>query len=228
MQSFDAGDLVRCCATRRDSEVWADFVERFSWRLWAGVQRALSRYSARLSEDDREDLVQDIYCRLLEKRGRALRLCRSNAETAVGVYLGRVAESVVADHLRSENAVKRGRHLLRDVALEPGVDLAEIARDSGHSPEERLLHRERREVFLIRCREALNPRSRRRDMRIVYLALVEGWTSREICTLLGKDVTPGVIDSVIHRVKRRLARQGVEVPRRKPGVASRVAPTGVG
>lgn len=159
--------------------------------------------------------MQEVYCRLLERRGRYLQRCRGEVDGAVGVYLGRVAESVVVDYLRSRSAAKRGSGRLWDRRWEVGYELADWVVDSGRSPEERLLQRERHVRFFSRCRELVGSRSPRRDLEVLYLAFYEGWTSREISRRIGNGMTPSAVDSLVHRLKRRLAKSGVEVPRRR-------------
>lgn len=217
MQSYEAHDLVQRCARGRDREIWQEFVDRFGCRLWSGVHRTLQRFDVRLSEDERQDLVQDVYCRLLERSGRNLRRCRGGGEAAVWAYLGKVAESVVIDHLRTRNAAKRGRQLLLELNPDLEIDLVQLAVDPRTTPEERCLLQEKRAAFFVRCRSLVSRHSPERDLEVLYLALCEGFTSREICRRLGRELTPSTVDSLIHRIKKKLLREGVELPRRRPG-----------
>ncbi len=123
---------------------------------------------------------------------------------------------MVIDHLRAVGASKRGQRLLREPNPGRGVDLLGLAVDRESSPEDRFLLRERRTRFLRRCSEAVGASSRMRDLQVVYLALFEGWTSREICDRLGEGLTPTTVDSLIYRLKRRLSEGGLSLPRRRP------------
>lgn len=219
MQTYEAHDLIQRCANVRDGEIWQEFVERFGCRLWSGVHRTLQRFDVRLSEDERQDLVQDVYCRLLERSGRNLRRCRGGGEGAVWAYLGKVTESVVVDHLRTRNAAKRGRHVLLEVNPDLEIDLTQLAVDPRTTPEERCLLQEQKAAFIVRCRDLVSKRSPERDLKVLYLALFEGFTSREICRRLGRELTPSSVDSLIHRFRKRLLGEGVELPRRRPGPA---------
>ena len=215
MQDHEARELIRRCATARDSRSWAEFQDRFSRPLRSGVYRTLMRYNARISDDERQDLLQETYFRLLEGEGRRLRRCRGEVEGAIAVYLGKVAESVVIDYLRGRSAAKRGRGVLVELpARDDGVDLAESVLDTRRTPEERLLERERRLRFLASCRKLVGKENQHRDLRVLYLAFFEGWTSREICRRVGHGMKPSTVDSLIHRLKKRLAASGIEIPRR--------------
>jgi RNA polymerase sigma factor (sigma-70 family) len=197
-----------------EAEDWEEFVERYRHRLAAGIRRALRRAGAVTVREDQEDLLQNVYCRLLEKRGRRLRRCRGGGERAVGAYLARIAESVTIDHLRAVGAAKRGRHRLVNVRSEPWSDPMTRAVDPHPTPEERLLRRERWQVYLGRCRELVGSRSPRRDLTVLHLALFEGLSSREISERLGGGLRPTSVDSVIFRLRRRLAGAGLPLPRR--------------
>ena len=215
MQSCKARDLLQRCAIDRDAETWQEFFNRFDRRIAVGVYRTLAKFDARIGSEDRQDLLQEVYCRLLERRGRYLRRCRGEFDGAVGAYLGRVAESVVVDYLRNLSAAKRGSARLGERRWDASLELAEWVADSNRSPEELLLRRERHTRFLCRCRDLVGSRSPKRDLEVLYLAFFQGWTSREISSRIGNGLTPSAVDSLVHRMKKRLARAGIEVPRRR-------------
>lgn len=215
MQTYEARELIRRCATDRDAKTWQEFQNRYSRPLAMGVRRTLLRFDARISEDEHQDLLQETYCRLLEGHGRRLRSCRGEVDGAISAYLGRVAENVVVDFLRGRNAAKRGGGVLVELPRDTGAELAERMQDPRKTPEERLLLRERRVRFLTRCGKLVGKDSRQRDLQVLYLAFFEGWTSREICHRLGHGMKPSTVDSLVHRLKKRLSDLGIEVPRRR-------------
>jgi RNA polymerase sigma factor (sigma-70 family) len=214
MESNEARELMHRCAAGRDTEVWQEFRRRYEVRLVAGLRRGLRRTGVRYPPVEIEDLLQDVYCKLLDNGGRNLLRCRGDAEEAISAYLGRVAETVAIDRVRAEVAVKRGRGRVVSYSRDNQPDPAAHLADSEVGPEQRLLRRERCRIFLARCREVVGPRTPRRDLRVLYLAYVEGWSSREIAGRLGDGLTPGSIDSLVHRTRRRLEKKGVGVPAR--------------
>lgn len=215
MPDYDAFDLLRRCAAHRDSRLWEEFLVRFSGRLRAGVRRGLRRAGLDGRSGDLDDIVQEVYCKLLDRGGRNLRRCRGGGEREVGAYLGRVAETVAIDHLRAARASKRGRARLVSSGPRPGQGIVERALDPGLSPEERLLGRERRRMFLATCLAAAGRHSRRRDCRIFLLAVFRGLTSREISERLGRGMSPSGVDSLVSRMRKRLRARGLTIPRRK-------------
>lgn len=213
MADHDVRELLARCASSFEPGPWQEFIRRFESRLTGGIDRAVRRFGVRLSREEREDLVQDAYFRLLDRQALGLRRCRARRETEVGAYLGRIGERVVVDHLRSSSTLKRGRQFLVDGWIGRDRDLVDQALDRSPSPEDWVLHRERRRLFLERCRKILGSRSAR-DLNVLYLAFFEGHSSREICRRIGGGLTPSCVDSTLHRLKRRLTRFGLLLPRR--------------
>jgi len=80
--------------------------------------------------------------------------------------------------------------------------------------EDRLISAERRKAFLDSCRR-LAGRQRQRNLRIFRLAFLDGLTSVEISERLGRPISANGIDTLLHRVRRRLAEEGLMVPRRR-------------
>ena len=74
MGSNGARELMRRCAVRRDASVWQEFRSRFEVRLVAGLRRGLRRTGLHHPPVEVEDLLQDVYCKLLEARLRPLDL----------------------------------------------------------------------------------------------------------------------------------------------------------
>jgi DNA-directed RNA polymerase specialized sigma24 family protein len=120
---------------------------------------------------------------------------------------------VVVDRLRSRRAAKRGGGAAV-VSIEeapPNVTEQTLV-DLAASPESELLARESRRHLLGCCRAAHEGEHLERDVEIFELAVLEGWTSREIAT--GYDLKVSSIDSVVHRQRCRIEARGVAVPRR--------------
>jgi RNA polymerase sigma factor (sigma-70 family) len=212
-QESDA-ELVSICVSDRGPEVWSRFMERFGTRLTMGVRRAFRRAGIFPRAVDLEDLLQEVYCRLLASGARVLRNCRGRHENEVSAYLGRVAESVVLDHLRAGAAEKRGRNIVIEQYPWQEFEVCDLAADRGPSPEERILNRERKQALLSQCRRKSSGPSANKELWVFYLAFFEGWTSREISRHLRGGLTPGSVDCVVHRLRKRLSSQGMQLPRR--------------
>ena len=192
---------------------WGDLVRRYGPHLRARLGRTLLRGGWRPLPERIDELVQEVYCHLLAAGGRRLGAFRGDSRAQLEAYLGRVAERIALDELRAVRSAKRdGRCLARTGSLVP--EALERTVDPAVSPLDRLLVEERRRQFTAACRRLAVRRTGRRDAHIARLALLEGWTSREIARVLGGRLRPSSIDSVLHRLKRRLAAEGVDLPRR--------------
>ena len=211
MHQETARGVIERCVTG-DSAAWNEFVARFENSLRRGIAIALTgRRGHRRTQA--EDLLQEVYCRLLEGRARRLRRCRERDEAAIRAYLVRLARNVAIDYLRSRRTVRRGRyHVLLQSPAGAGVDLAP---DRRPSIEDRLILRQQGRRFLRSCRRAAAGRTENRNVRILALAFLAGLTSDEIARCPGLSLTPGSIDSLISRARRKLEAEGLRlVPRR--------------
>jgi len=203
--------LLRACAESSETHKWRAFEVLFKPRLAAGVTRALWRSGQETSHDLVAELIQEIYCRLLASDRQVLRAFRGTTDGEACAYLIRIAESVTVDRLRNQSAAKRGANVLVD---DPGQAdrLTRSARDPGLSPECSLLRRDLWRLFWERCAAAIGSRDKARDMAILELALFQGWSSREIAG--AKGMPASTVDTIIHRLRRRLARRGIFLPAR--------------
>ncbi len=198
-----------------DEAGWEEMMRRHHRRLRRRIRSALTFYRIRPGRDAVDEVAQEVYCRLLAQSGRRLAQCRAESEDQVAAYLARVAERVVVDQVRIGSAAKRGGGLVGLDWTRVGGLVKNLIDPSG-TPEDRVLARERLARLAAACRQAGAGAAWRRDARILRLALFDGWTSREISRHLGGRLAPSSVDSRIHRLRRRVAGSGVELPRRGP------------
>jgi RNA polymerase sigma factor (sigma-70 family) len=203
-----ARELLDSCARSPETAAWRDLVHRFGPAIEAGVRRALRKYGA----DDRDpdavrDLVQECYCRLLDRGARRLHSFRGSSEPQARTWLRLLAERTARDRLRAERAAKRGPGRLAPV---PGTPRASLA-DPLASPERRALSRERLRNLTRGWRRLAGGE---REAGILRLVFVGGLTSREVAEATGGALTPSSVDSVVYRFRRRLEAEGLPLPHR--------------
>jgi DNA-directed RNA polymerase specialized sigma24 family protein len=205
---------------------WEELVHRYGPVVQGQVRRTLHDAGFPFEPEEVEERVQEVYCRLVMGGPRRLRRLRQWSRTQVVAYLARIAQGVVVDEVRSLAAAKRGGPrtsfggCLREVA--------ERTADPRGNPEQQAILAESRRLLLARCRLLAESMSRIKDrglcLRILRLALLEGWSSQEISLFAGGCLAPSTVDSLVHRARRRLALVGVDVPsrrrRRRPLVSS--------
>jgi len=196
---------------------WEELVRRYGAALEGQVRKSLHNAGFPLAPEQVEERVQEVYCRLVQGGTGRLRLLRRWSERQVVAYLARIAERVVVDELRSKATIKRGG--LR-VAFGGCLSrLAERIADPRGNPEEQYMLAEARRLMLERCRRLAQSmiwrHDRARVLRVLQLAFLEGWSSREIACAEGGKLAASSVDTLVHRARRRLARSGLQVPNRR-------------
>jgi RNA polymerase sigma factor (sigma-70 family) len=180
---------------------WDGFVRRHGRELHRAVACAMARRGLRPDDEQVEELVQEVYCRLLSGSSRTV---AGRPRAQLWAYLHRIARSVVIDELRSRRAGKRGGGQRHEVGAEPLTD--RVA--PGMSPEELLLAGEGADLVRRRVRELYPGAQGERNLRVLELAALEGLTSGEISRRLGGELTPSSVHTVLHRLRRHLAAAG--------------------
>lgn len=213
MSTTTACDLFHRCLTRRASDDWHEFIERYGRRIRDAVRRALRRLDDCFAEqEDLDELVQEFYCRLLAARGR--RFC-GRTEPELWGYLTRVAGSLVLDHRRAVYAGKRRQELFMDSWDEDFSDRPQEEPIAPHpSPEELAMWNDTLRFFFDRCRRVARGSRASTKMRVVRLAFLDGRSSREISRLIAGELTPGQVDSLLYRIRKCLERDGIRLPHR--------------
>ncbi|HET9229336.1 MAG TPA: sigma factor-like helix-turn-helix DNA-binding protein [Thermoanaerobaculia bacterium] len=180
----------------------AVFEENESW-LRRRVRDGMRRRGLRARPDEVFERVQEVYCRLLQGGHRRLRRLRRIQPKSRLVYLGRVADSVITDEIRAALAVKRGGGAVR----------CQPFQEHERNPEAALLRSEHRRILVRRLLDLADGRGLpRRDLRMLWLAVVEGWRSRDLARAF--ELKPRTVDNLLHRVRRQLGPQGLEMRRR--------------
>jgi DNA-directed RNA polymerase specialized sigma24 family protein len=205
-----------CCSSSAKPEAaWEELIGRYGPGLKARVGSVLRRSGVAPRSEHVEEIVQEVYCRLLVGGGRRLQRCRATSEGQVGAFLGRVAERVTLDQLRAARAKKRGGARAAGPAagshggqagqcIQAGSEWDERAVDPRANPEELVLSRERLRLFLERCGALAGRRDYRRNARILALA-VAGLNSCEIARAVGGTLSARSIDGLLLRVRRYVA-----------------------
>lgn len=201
----------------RDSRLWDGLVRAHGTRLKAVLRRALVRRRHPAGDELLDDLVQEVWCRVFERcRHRLVGLATGGGGLTFS-YLAQTARNVATDRVRAERAAKRGGGWLRHHEEGEDGDAVAALPDPAPGPEQRLLARERRRRFRQRCRPYVSRGRAARDLAIVERALLDGWSSRQIQRALSGQLSQSSVDTLVHRVRRGLAAEGVEIASRRRG-----------
>jgi len=194
----------------QQEEGWETVVGTHDVWLRRRVRDGMRRLGLRPRPDEIGESVQEIYCRLLQGGPCRLRRLHRIGRRGVLTYLGRVADSVLLDDLRASQAVKRGGGPL----AHPAYMLVQRFDGPEADPEVELLQSERRRMLVRYLLDLAELEGfSRRDVRMLWLAVVEGWRSRDLARAF--ELKPRYVDTLLHRVRRQLRRPGVELRRRR-------------
>ncbi len=205
MTDIDTCDLLRRCLARRRTGDWQEFIDRHGREVRRTVLQQAIRCGLSPAGPDLDEMVQDFYCRLLAARGPRF---SGRTEDELWRYVIRVAQSLAVDRRRQGAARKR-----RPDSRGRSVDPARL-RAPKLDPEQRLLKKERRRVFFRRCFEVVHCDRIHLELKALALALLEGWSSREIAGELEGALSSSRIDRLVSLLRRRLLEDGIQIPRR--------------
>ncbi len=196
--------LLRCLASQRPGD-WQMFIDRHGGEIRRTVHQAAVRGGLPLASPDLDEMVQDLYCRLLSLRRRSF---VGRSEHELWQYVHCVARSLVVDRHRLLSARKR-----RPIERSGSVDPSRVPSPKP-DPEQRLLKKERRKLFFERCFEVVSCERMGLELKALGMALLDGWSSRDISRELEGGLSAGRVDRLVHLLRRRLKRDGIQMPRR--------------
>ena len=112
IQTLKSNELIQFCARHPNHKLaWAEFYNRFDKTIWLFVYRECIRRGITKGSDQFEqivqDLVQDVYIKLVEKNCKALYNFIGASENSIFTYLAIIIKNVVLNHVISMSVQKR-------------------------------------------------------------------------------------------------------------------------
>jgi RNA polymerase sigma-70 factor (ECF subfamily) len=184
LSDYDRILLDRCL--QRAPRAWEDFVDRFLGLVIHVASHTATARGLRIDAADRDDLVADVFVKLLENDFKILR--RFRRQCSLATYLAVVSRRVI---LRRLNSDQRFREMA--IAIEP-VDNT----SSGLDHESRIDDRDHVEQLLTRLDGA--------EAQVVRMYHLEGRSYREISSVTG--LAENSIGPVLSRAREHLRRNG--------------------
>ena len=181
LSEFDRNLLQRCLA--REPRSWENFVDRFLGLVLHVVNHTAQARSMRLTDQDREDLVAEVFLSIVRDEFAVLRQFRGKSSLAT--YLTVVARRVVVRQLMKRSSVAS----LNPPAAEPAEPMAF---------EERISDREEVERLLASLPET--------EAKIVRMYHLEGKSYSEISTHFG--MPENSVGPMLTRARSRMRRAG--------------------
>jgi len=189
-------DFLRECGRQLTNPVlWQKFQERFQKLLFTYLLRGL-RYRREPGNmcDLVNDLIQDVYMRLVQNEGQMLKCFRGNTDFSVMAFLARISMSAITDHYRHQTAQKRQAPQVVSSMDQPGNEAAEF--NVAAIPFS---------IDVMRFVDFENDqRHAARNALIFKLHYIDGFTPTAIAAFPGFALSVSEIDAVLPRLKARL------------------------
>lgn len=180
LTELDQKLLSRCLA--KSPGAWKDFVDRFMGLFVHVVQHTGHSRSVRLSKDDTDDLVADIFCGIVSNDLAVLRRFRGNSSLAT--YLTVIARRIAVRKMSERRMAEALGHVDAH-----GASLAQAEASSSAV--------ENREQI-----EALLGDLDARSATVVRMSYLEGKSYAEIAKAL--DIAENSVGSLLSRAKQKL------------------------
>ncbi len=206
--------LAQYCA--RNSEAgfaWEEFIGRIQGQLRTWALQALRTFRQKEIAHFREavdDIVQEVYVRLVQNDCQALHAFKGNTEDALFGYLKRITHNVALNRARQNAAQKRPRlaHSL-DEEFENQSD-----NRSPHFPPKFVAQALDEETHIYELQDHINHYlevvlrgpQKHRDKMLFQLFYYDGLAIEELAKLPGLNLSHHAIEVAINRVCHRLAK----------------------
>lgn len=214
IQELAAAQLLARCSVRPiDEEAWQEFVRRYHTTIRTAVLKTFRGKSReeverreQFPDDAAEDLVQTVYCRLVDNRSQALLRFKGRHDNSIYQYLMMISVNVVRDHFREMKALKRPKitYSLDEILTTDNVGLHADRKRIEGVPESRTDPPYTMDEIENALRKAVGWRNRDRDVLIFKLYYFEGLTLDEIINLLDLGITAVGVNSILNRIARRM------------------------
>jgi RNA polymerase sigma-70 factor (ECF subfamily) len=183
LSDIDRNLIERCLAQKPKS--WEDFVDRFMGLIVHVINHTAQARSMRLSPEDREELVAEVFLALVKDDFAVLRHFRG--QSSLATYLCVVARRVVV------------RKMLRKQVTAP-LGEQQVAAGGNHQPEEQLGDRDEVERLLEELDAA--------EAKVVRMYHLEGKSYHEISAAVG--VPENSVGPTLSRAREKMRRAGVQ------------------
>lgn len=194
--------LFRHCADQSDSaELWKEFIRRYNPLLVRSVTYAWRKCGQGNfpSPDLAEDLLQDVYLKIVQQRFRLLQNFQGNTEEEANAYLARTAINQTISFLRAnKNYISADKISLNELLGEDGEErplpISLTQRQQRFSENELI-------EILEKCFDGPN---RNRNVLIFLLRFRDGYNSEEISKMGFCVLKTTAINNLLVDLKKKL------------------------
>jgi RNA polymerase sigma factor (sigma-70 family) len=216
LRQMDSIRLVQLCAAhQQNSELWTEFIRRFTPKIKSFIRLSLRQYktgrsgtfnsAASFDSNQEADLFQNIILRLVQNDCAALKRFSGTQESELMVYFAVVARTTIRDLIRFQSAKRRFKW-----SSSPTVQYSESDQDFEYikepgidTPIEReILAREIKEITFESIKNSSGEPER--DRLIFQLYFYEGLSAAQIASCKGTGVSKTGVEKIIGRFKEKV------------------------
>ena len=209
--TMESVSLASMCANKpEDSELWTEFLRRFTPHIKLFIQMTLKQYAGSKSSlsasfdliQGSSDLLQNTVLRLVQNDCAALKRFSGTTESQLLAYLAVIARSAVRDFVRLQSARKRFHWL---VPTTPEKNQQSENSDSSREPvvedpiERKVLAGEVEQLSLQTIRD--HSSSPTRDTLIFQLYFGDGLSIAQIAACKGIGLSKTGVEKMLNRLK---------------------------
>lgn len=218
MKDLTNNELVKLCAQQPDNRsAWMEFYDRFDERIWLVIyrecrQKEIAKHSVPFRQVV-QDLVQDVYVRLVENNCKALRDFIGISENSIFTYLGVVAKNVVRNFsikmgVQKRPSIDKSIDDIQSISNEQ-VNKSKNGRPCNNLDEDFSVEYLKEEIEEI-LDQYFRGKDKERNKLIFKLYMYEGFTPEEIASQLKFTLSAKRVGNIISDIKRELREQLLE------------------
>lgn len=188
-------ELIKRCLDNTDKASWEAFVRRYSKLIWNTIHKTFHTYSFRYSNEDAEDMFNDLFLALINDDFKKLRQFRSDNACSVSTWLTIITSRMTIDFMRKD----KSRYIA--TSLNEETDILDMVPDSRHRAD-RLIEEWEDDETLNKKIAALSPT----DGIIYDLLYKQGFSPEDTAKTMGLSVS--AVYTRKHRMIEKFKKHG--------------------
>lgn len=209
--------IKRCAQEPFNRKVWAEFYNRFDERIWLVVYRecnakGIVKYDSQYREAI-QDLVQDVYVRLIDDNCKALKNFVGASENSIYSYLGIIAKNVVNNYIAKMSAQKRmsfEKLISTNLPKDEKIFIKYKVKASYSDLDDEISLAVLKEEIDVILNKILKSRDKERDKLIFKLHFYEGFSVEDLAEKFHFGLSSKRISNLITAIKKSLRPQLLE------------------
>jgi RNA polymerase sigma factor (sigma-70 family) len=215
LKEISHSELVDLCSQESsDRNAWTEFCSRYDLHIWTVITRECKEKNMfenfSQSKQAVNDLVQEVYVKLVDKDNKALKEFHGRYENSIYLYLGTIAKNVVRNHVVKMGAQKRPpiSSSLNDTVMISAdgdeIQIADQIESKQDNIEEKIsIEMLQKEIDNI-LEKFLKGRTKTRNKIIFKLNFYEGYTAQEIVSHFNYEMSESRVNNILTDIKKLL------------------------